>query len=173
MPGARQPLDALRLLVLDVDGVLTDGTVIYGAGDEELKSFHTRDGAGLAIWRDAGLATTFISGRGGAAVRRRADELRIGRIWERARDKAAAFDEMLAHFGVTAAQVVAMGDDVVDLPMLARAGLSAAPADAAADVRAAVDLVLPSPGGHGAVRDLVERILRATGRWPYGKAPPP
>jgi 3-deoxy-D-manno-octulosonate 8-phosphate phosphatase (KDO 8-P phosphatase) len=157
--------------VLDVDGVLTDGTVILGAGDEELKGFHTRDGAGMAIWRDAGLALTFISGRGGAAVRRRADELKIGRIWERARDKNAAFDEMLAHFGVPAEQVVAMGDDVMDLPMLERAGFSAAPADAAADVRNPVDLVLPSPGGHGAVRDLVEHILRATGRWPYGQEP--
>lgn len=164
-------MQQLRLLVLDVDGVLTDGTVILGAGDEELKGFHTRDGAGLAIWRDAGLLITFISGRGGAAVRRRADELRIGRIWERARDKHAAFDEMLAHFGVPAAQVVAMGDDVMDLPMLARAGFSAAPADAAADVRSQVDLVVPSPGGHGAVRDLIEHILRATGRWPYGREP--
>ncbi|HZL99662.1 MAG TPA: HAD hydrolase family protein, partial [Planctomycetota bacterium] len=145
MPGPAKPLAELRLLVLDVDGVLTDGTVVFGAGDEELKAFHTRDGAGLAIWRDAGLLTTFISGRGGAAVRRRADELRIGRIWERARDKAAAFDEMLAHFGVQAGQVVAMGDDVVDLPMLARAGFAAAPADAAADVREMVDLVVPSP----------------------------
>ena len=170
MPADRQPLGELRLLVLDVDGVLTDGTVILGAGDEELKAFHTRDGAGLAIWRDAGLLTTFISGRGGAAVRRRADELRIGRIWERARDKQHAFDEMLAHFGVRESQVVTMGDDVMDLPMLARSGFSAAPADAAVDVRAAVDLVVPSRGGHGAVRDLVEHLLRATGRWTYGSA---
>jgi len=171
MPGSRKPTGELRLLVLDVDGVLTDGTVILGAGDEELKAFHTRDGAGVAIWRDAGMLTTFISGRGGAAVRRRADELRLSRIWERVRDKNAAFDEMLAHFGVRAGQVVAMGDDVMDLPMLRRAGFSAAPADAAADVLAEVDLVVPSPGGRGAVRDLVEHVLRATGRWTYGKVP--
>jgi 3-deoxy-D-manno-octulosonate 8-phosphate phosphatase (KDO 8-P phosphatase) len=121
--------------VLDVDGVLTDGTVILGAGDEELKAF-TR--ATARAWRSGatpGCFTTFISGRGGAAVRRRADELRIGRIWERARDKQHAFDEMLAHFGVRESQVVAMGDDVMDLPMLARSGFSAAPADAAVDVR--------------------------------------
>ena len=169
MPGSRKPTGELRLLVLDVDGVLTDGTVILGAGEEELKAFNTRDGAGVAIWRDAGLLATFISGRGGAAVRRRADELRLTRIWERVRDKDAAFDEMLAHFGVKPGQVVAMGDDVMDLPMLRRAGFSAAPADAAADVLAEVDLVTPSPGGRGAVRDLVEHVLRATGRWAYGK----
>lgn len=172
MATARRSLHELKLLVLDVDGVLTDGTVLFGSGDEELKGFNTRDGAGLAIWRDSGLLTTFISGRGGAAVRRRADELAIGRIWERARNKDAAFDEMLAHYGVTAAQVVAMGDDVMDLPMLRRAAFSAAPADAALDVRALVDLVVPSTGGHGAVRDLVEHILRATGRWTYGKESP-
>ncbi len=138
------PLAGLRLLVLDVDGVLTDGTVLYGLpGDEEAKSFHTRDGAGLALWRDAGLLTTFITGRGGAAVQRRARELRIERIWERARDKTAAFDEALAHFGVTAQQVVMMGDDVHDLRLLERAGFAAAPADAAADVLDRVDLVVP------------------------------
>jgi 3-deoxy-D-manno-octulosonate 8-phosphate phosphatase (KDO 8-P phosphatase) len=164
--SARAPdLHALRLLVLDVDGVLTDGTVIFGAGDEELKAFHTRDGAGLALWRDAGLHTTFLTGRGGAAVARRARELRIGRIWEHVRDKSAAFDEILAHFGVAPPQVAVMGDDVPDLRILERAGFSAAPADCSPDVAARVDLVVRSPGGRGAVRDLVEHVLRGTGRW--------
>jgi 3-deoxy-D-manno-octulosonate 8-phosphate phosphatase (KDO 8-P phosphatase) len=158
-------LDALKLLVLDVDGVLTDGTVLLGAGDEELKAFHTRDGAGLGMWRAAGCATTFLTGRGGAAVRRRARELAIPRIWERVGDKRAAFDEILAHFELGAEQVAVMGDDIQDLAILGRAGFSAAPADASPDVKAAVDLVVPSPGGRGAVRDLVEHILRTTGRW--------
>jgi 3-deoxy-D-manno-octulosonate 8-phosphate phosphatase (KDO 8-P phosphatase) len=158
-------LSTLRLLVLDVDGVLTDGTIVLGAGDEELKAFHTRDGAGLAMWREAGLASTFLTGRGGAAVRRRARELRIERIWEGVRDKRTAFDEVLSHFGVEAHETIVMGDDVPDLGILARAGFSAAPADAAADVRERVDLVVPSAGGHGAVRDLVEHVLRGTGRW--------
>jgi 3-deoxy-D-manno-octulosonate 8-phosphate phosphatase (KDO 8-P phosphatase) len=162
-PGA--DLAALRLLVLDVDGVLTDGTVLFGAGDEEVKAFHTRDGAGLALWRDAGYHTTFLTGRGGAAVQRRARELRIGRIWEHVRDKGAAFDEILAHFAVEPREVAVMGDDVPDLRILERAGLSAAPADCAPDVRGRVDLVVASPGGRGAVRDLVEHILRGTGRW--------
>ena len=163
----RPPADLaqLRLLVLDVDGVLTDGTVLYGTGLEEVKAFHTRDGAGLALWRDAGLLTTFITGRGGDSVQRRAQELRIGRIWERARDKTAAFDEMLAHFGVTESQTVVMGDDVPDLRMLERAGFAAAPADASPDVLPRVHLVTRAPGGRGAVRELIEHVLRATGRW--------
>ena len=163
--GTVTGLSSLRLLVLDVDGVLTDGTILLGAGEEELKAFHTRDGAGLALWREAGLLCTFLTGRGGAAVRRRARELRIERIWEGVRDKRVAFDEVLAHFGVGAHETIDMGDDVPDLGILARAGLSAAPADAAPDVRECVQLVVPSAGGHGAVRDLVEHVLRATGRW--------
>jgi 3-deoxy-D-manno-octulosonate 8-phosphate phosphatase (KDO 8-P phosphatase) len=163
----RPPADLaqLRLLVLDVDGVLTDGTVLYGTGIEEVKAFHTRDGAGLALWRDAGLLTTFITGRGGDSVQRRAQELRIGRIWERARDKTAAFDEMLAHFGVRESQTVVMGDDVPDLRILERAGFAAAPADASPDVLPRVHLVTRAPGGRGAVRELIEHVLRATGRW--------
>ncbi len=158
-------LATLRLIVLDVDGVLTDGTVVLGAGDEELKAFHTRDGAGLALWRDSGRQVTFLTGRGGAAVQRRARELRIERIWERVHDKNAALDEIIEHFGVTAAETAIMGDDLPDLSILARAGLSAAPADAARDVRERVELVVPSGGGHGAVRDLVEHVLRGCGQW--------
>lgn len=158
-------LGALKLLVLDVDGVLTDGTILLGAGDEELKAFSTRDGAGLALWRDSGRALTFLTGRGGEAVRRRARELRVERIWERARDKDAAFDEILAHFGVTPEQTAVMGDDVPDLRILERAGFAAAPADASPDVKASVHLVVDSPGGRGAVRDLVEHVLRGCGQW--------
>lgn len=159
------PLGDLRLLILDVDGVLTDGRVLFGAHDEEQKAFSTRDGAGLALWRDAGYHTTFLTGRGGAAVERRAKELRIGRIWQHVRDKRAAFADILAHFDLEAHQVAAMGDDIVDLGMLDAAGFSACPADAALDVREAADLVVPSRGGHGAVRDLVEHILRGRGEW--------
>ncbi len=159
-------LAALRLLVLDVDGVLTDGTVMLGGhGDTEIKAFHTRDGAGLALWRDAGYHATFVTGRSGLAVQRRARELRIDRFWEGVRDKAAIFDEVLAHFGAKPEHVAVMGDDLPDLGMLKRAGLSACPADAARDVRERVDLVVPSAGGRGAVRDLVEHVLRGRGEW--------
>lgn len=161
-------LDDIKLLVLDVDGVLTDGTVIYGVGGvdgDEVKAFSTRDGAGMALWRDAGFATTFLTGRGGAAVQRRARELRIERIWEHVHDKVAVLDEIGAHYGVERHQIAGMGDDIVDLRWLAAVGFSACPADAAHDVLERADYVTPSRGGHGAVRDLVEHLLRSTGRW--------
>lgn len=155
----------IKLIVLDVDGVLTDGTVLFGVGEDEVKAFNTKDGAGLALWRDAGYHSTFLTGRGGAAVERRARELRLPRIWQHVKDKAAAQAEILDHFEVSADQVAAMGDDIVDLPLLSRVALSACPADAVRDVRERVDLVVPSAGGHGAVRDLVEHILRGRGEW--------
>ena len=158
-------LSDIRLIVLDVDGVLTDGTVLFGAGDEEIKAFHTKDGAGLAMWRDAGYHSTFLTGRGGAAVERRARELRLPRIWQHVKDKAAALAEILEHYELRPEQVAAMGDDIVDLPLLSRVGLSSCPADAVRDVRERVDLVMPSSGGHGAVRDLVEHILRGRDEW--------
>ncbi|RKY20794.1 MAG: hypothetical protein DRQ55_06555 [Planctomycetota bacterium] len=165
MDNEAQRLARLALIVLDVDGVLTDGTVLLGAGDEEQKSFSTRDGAGLALWRDAGYGVTFLTGRGGAAVRRRAQELRVPRIWEHVRDKAAAFAEILEHFELRPEQVAVMGDDLPDLPLLKLAGYRTCPVDAAADVLSRVDWVAPSRGGHGAVRDLVEHILRSRGEW--------
>jgi len=158
-------LDDLALIVLDVDGVLTDGSVLLGAGDEEIKAFHTRDGAGMALWRDAGYHLTFLTGRGGEAVRRRAAELHIERIWENVRDKSAALDEILAHFNVEPQQVAVMGDDLLDLRILQRAGFSCCPADAAQDILDRVDWVAPSRGGHGAVRDLVEHVLRSRNEW--------
>ena len=159
-------LQKLRLIVLDVDGVLTDGTILLGGqGDTEIKAFHTRDGAGMALWRDAGYHLTFLTGRSGLAVERRARELRIDPIWQGVRDKPAAFQEILAHFDVAPEQVAAMGDDIPDLRLLGQVGFSACPSDAAVDIRERVDLVVPSRGGHGAVRDLVEHILRERGEW--------
>ena len=159
-------LERLKLIVLDVDGVLTDGTVFLGGhGDTEIKAFHTRDGAGLAMWRDAGYHTTFLTGRSGLAVERRARELRVPRIWQGVHDKVGAFGEILEHFGVEAGETAVVGDDLPDLGILGLAGLSACPADAAEDVRRRVDLVLTQRGGHGAVRELVEHVLRGRGEW--------
>ena len=159
-------LHDLKLIVLDVDGVLTDGTIYLGGqGDTEIKAFNTRDGAGMAVWRDAGYHVTLLTGRSGLAVQRRARELRIPRYWEGVRDKVAVFGEILKHFEVTGDQVAVMGDDIPDLGILKLAAVSACPQDAARDVRERVDLVMPSRGGHGAVRDFIEHILRGRGEW--------
>jgi 3-deoxy-D-manno-octulosonate 8-phosphate phosphatase (KDO 8-P phosphatase) len=155
----------VELLLLDVDGVLTDGSIIYGSTGEELKRFHVRDGAGLKVWLAAGKRAAVISGRASPAVERRAAELGIAPVVQGCADKAAAFAAILAGAGLTAVQVCAIGDDLPDLAVLTRAGLAVAVADACPEVRAAAHFVTVTPGGHGAVRETVEWLLKLQGRW--------
>jgi 3-deoxy-D-manno-octulosonate 8-phosphate phosphatase (KDO 8-P phosphatase) len=155
----------IDVLVLDVDGVLTDGRVIYSDAGQELQEFHTRDGSGLSLWRRAGKKTALITGRGSKALDRRAAELSIDVVMHHVRDKAAAFAEVLQRLNVTARQAVAVGDDLPDLPMLRRAEIAFAVADAAAEVKASADAVTLNPGGRGAVREVIERVLKEQGRW--------
>ncbi|MFO0850819.1 MAG: HAD hydrolase family protein [Gemmataceae bacterium] len=155
----------IELLLLDVDGVLTDGSIVYTDGGEELKRFHVRDGAGLKLWRLAGMRAAIVSGRASAAVSRRAAELGIEPVLQGRDDKSAALDEVLAVTGLTADRVAAIGDDLPDLPVLTRCGVAIAVADACEEVRAAADRVTITPGGHGAVREAVEWLLRLQGRW--------
>ena len=156
----------VRLLVLDVDGVLTDGTLVYGPGGEEVKRFHVRDGYALVAARRAGLAVAVISGRASAAVTRRLAELEIEEVHQGVRDKAARLAELTARLGRARGEIAAMGDDLPDLPLMSAAGLALAPADAAPEVRRAADWVSRQPGGRGAVREAVELILRARKAWP-------
>jgi 3-deoxy-D-manno-octulosonate 8-phosphate phosphatase (KDO 8-P phosphatase) len=150
---------AVRWLVLDVDGVLTDGRLHYGPQGEELKVFDVKDGYGIVRAREAGLHVALLSARESPATRRRAHELDVDRVLLGQRDKSAAFDDLLDGLGVDASEVAAIGDDLPDLAILGRAGISFAPADAVAEVRAACDVVLGAPGGHGAVREMVDRLL--------------
>jgi 3-deoxy-D-manno-octulosonate 8-phosphate phosphatase (KDO 8-P phosphatase) len=155
----------VRLLLLDVDGVLTDGRIVYADDGTEVKRFHVRDGSGLKFWRDAGKRAAIVSGRSSAAVTRRAAELGISPVLQAQGDKLPAFERVLAEVGVTAAEVCAVGDDLPDLPVLTRAGLAVAVADASPEVRAAADYVTVTPGGAGAVREVVEWLLKLTGEW--------
>lgn len=155
----------VELLLLDVDGVLTDGGIIYSDAGEELKRFHVRDGSGLKVWRQAGMRAAIVTGRASAAVDRRAAELGVAPVLQKREDKAAAFAEVLALTGATADRVCAIGDDLADLPVLAAAGVAVAVADACPEVRAAADYVTAVPGGYGAVRDAVEWLLKLQGRW--------
>ncbi|HVS13096.1 MAG TPA: HAD-IIIA family hydrolase [Thermoanaerobaculia bacterium] len=150
---------AVRWLVLDVDGVLTDGRLHYGPLGEALKVFDVKDGYGIVRAREAGLKVALLSARESPATRHRAQELDVDRVVLGRRDKPAAFEEMLGELGVDTAAVAAIGDDLPDLPILRRAGISFAPADAVAEVRAACDVVLGAPGGRGAVREMVDRLL--------------
>lgn len=155
----------LRWLVLDVDGVLTDGRLYYGAQGFALKAFDTRDGLGLKLAQQAGLGVATMSGRDDAALERRSAELGLDRVMSGVWDKAEAFDRFLAEEGLDPGEVAAVGDDLSELPLLARAGLSFAPADADPVVRRRVHVVLERKGGRGAAREMVERILRARGEW--------
>jgi 3-deoxy-D-manno-octulosonate 8-phosphate phosphatase (KDO 8-P phosphatase) len=155
----------LRLVVTDVDGVLTDGTVLFLPEGGEAKAFHVRDGLAVALAHRAGLRTAFLSGRSSDAVARRARELGIGIVRQGVTDKAAAFAEILAAEGLTPEQAAYIGDDVNDLPAMTQAGLSAAPHDAAFEVRAQAYMVMDARGGHGCFREFVEAILRARGEW--------
>jgi 3-deoxy-D-manno-octulosonate 8-phosphate phosphatase (KDO 8-P phosphatase) len=155
----------LRLLLFDVDGVLTDGSILLHSDGTESKQFHIRDGAGLVWAQRAGLLTGLISARTSPATAHRAVQLAIRIVVQGAGSKLKAYEQILAEQGLADDQVAFMGDDLLDLPVLARAGVSAAPADAAADVRARVDWVSTAAGGRGAVREFVEFVLRAQGSW--------
>jgi 3-deoxy-D-manno-octulosonate 8-phosphate phosphatase (KDO 8-P phosphatase) len=156
----------IRLLVLDVDGVLTDGGLDYGAAGEETKRFFVQDGLALVAARRAGLAVAVISGRASAAVTRRMTELGVSEVHQGVQDKAAAVESVMGRLGLRAAEVAVMGDDLPDLPLMKQAGLALAPANAVAEVRRAADWVARRAGGAGAVRDAVEMLLKARKGWP-------
>lgn len=162
---------ALDWLLFDVDGVLTDGRLLYGADGEQWKVFDVRDGIGLRLAQRAGLKVGLLSGRQSRALEARAQELGVDALIMHRDDKAAAFGELLAAQATAAARVAYMGDDLVDLPVLLACGLSFAPADAVPDVRSRVHHVLSRPGGRGAVREMVELLLRTRGAWDRLLAP--
>jgi len=148
-----------------VDGVLTDGAVvIYGDGSES-KRFHIRDGIALVWAQRAGITVGLLSARHSATTAQRAAQLGITLIHQGVTSKVDTYDQIVSDMVLTDLDVAYMGDDIVDLSVLSRAGLAAAPADAVADVRSRVDFVSTRPGGGGAVRELVELILRAQGQW--------
>jgi 3-deoxy-D-manno-octulosonate 8-phosphate phosphatase (KDO 8-P phosphatase) len=156
----------IRLLVLDVDGVLTDGRLLYGPAGEEVKRFHVRDGFALVAARRAGLGVAVISGRASAAVTRRMAELGVDEVHQGVDDKRECLDALCARLGVERGQVAAMGDDLPDLPLLGEAGVALAPADAVQEVRRVAHWTSRYPGGRGAVREAVEMLLRARKVWP-------
>ncbi len=158
-------VSSVRLLLLDVDGVLTDGQVLLHADGSESKQFHVRDGTGIVWAQRAGLMVGLLSARSSPATAQRAAQLAISIVVQGTLNKLSAYEEILQEHGLADIEVAFMGDDLLDLPVLTRVGLSAAPADAVPEVRARVDWVSQAPGGRGAVRELVEMVLRAQGKW--------
>ena len=153
----------VRLLLLDVDGVLTDGTITYGTDGIETKSFHTQDGLGLRLLQESGVAAGIITARASEAVLRRAAELGFEHVVQGAADKLSAFEAILRETGLRPPQAAYMGDDWMDVPLLNRVGLAVAPANAVAEVRLRVHYTTERPGGCGAVREVCDLILEAQG----------
>lgn len=157
-------LAAIRLLVLDVDGVLTDGTLHYSAAGESVKIFHARDGQGIKALARAGVTIAVISGRDSPAVARRCAELGIGELQQGVDDKGAAFATLIARLGIAARECAAIGDDTPDVPLMQRVGLAIAVADAHVDARRAAHRRTRLPGGRGAVREICDALLAARAR---------
>lgn len=156
----------IRLVLFDVDGVLTDGTVLIHADGSESKQFHIKDGTGFVHAHKEGLSTGLISARYSASTAHRAAQLNIKIVHQGVSDKLETYLSVLDAQGLTDIEVAYMGDDLVDLPILSRVGLSAAPADAVAEVKTSVDFVSVLAGGRGAARDFIEHVMRAQARWP-------
>jgi 3-deoxy-D-manno-octulosonate 8-phosphate phosphatase (KDO 8-P phosphatase) len=155
----------IELLLLDVDGVLTDGSIIYGDSGVEVKAFHVRDGSGIKIWQHVGKRVAILSGRSSRVVDLRAAELDVAPVVQGARDKLPAYRQILAETGVRPDQVCFVGDDLPDLPVLHHCGLAVAVADACPEVRQDAHYVTRAAGGRGAVRETIELILRCQGAW--------
>jgi 3-deoxy-D-manno-octulosonate 8-phosphate phosphatase (KDO 8-P phosphatase) len=150
---------------MDVDGTLTDGAITYAEDGTEWKSFHSRDGLGIKLLAMAGIEAAIVTGRESPVVARRARELGIREVVQGAEDKAEAVRRLRERRGVPAAAVAYVGDDLSDLPAMREAAFSAAPSDAAPEVRAAATFVSALGGGRGAVREAIETLLRREGRW--------
>ncbi|MEB3350342.1 MAG: 3-deoxy-manno-octulosonate cytidylyltransferase [Cyanobacteriota bacterium] len=164
VPEDRASLARIRLLISDVDGVLTDGRLHYGPEGETLKSFHVRDGLGIRLLESCGVRVTLMSGRDSAPLRRRALDLMLEHCRFGVTDKAAACRDLIAQLGLTAESVAFVGDDSIDLPAFSACGTAFAVADAAEPVRRRAHHVLATPGGAGALREVADLILSAQGR---------
>jgi len=156
-------LAGLKLLVFDVDGVLTDGRIVLGDDGYEYKAFHTHDGHGIRLLQNSGVAVGIITGRTSVLVSRRAEELQIGHLMQGRKDKVAALDEMAARVGVDRASVAFVGDDIVDLGAMRRGGVAIAVANATPVTRSHADWVTTGAGGNGAAREICEIVMAAQG----------
>ncbi|HDZ91433.1 MAG: HAD hydrolase family protein [Deltaproteobacteria bacterium] len=159
-------LAAIKMLILDVDGVLTDGRITMNEKGEEVKSFDVKDGFGLKLLMSAGVEVVIVSGRKSEVVKQRAVELGIGQVWQGVEDKKILCRKIIREKGLGKIEVCSIGDDLPDLDVFGETGLRVAVADAVGEVRDAADFVTEKRGGRGAVRELCELILKERGDWP-------
>ena len=156
---------SIRLLLLDVDGVMTDGRVVFADSGEEVKAFDVKDGHGIRMLMRTGVSVALLTGRESRVVLHRARDLGIDMVYQGAKDKLSVFEGILREKGFKGEEVCYVGDDLVDMPVMKRAGLSISVADASEELKGSVDYVTSMPGGRGAVREVCELILKAQGKW--------
>ena len=161
----QEKLDKIEMLILDVDGVLTDGTLVIGSDGSETKLFNALDGHGIRLWQRAGMETAIISGRTSPPTVQRARQLDIEYVFEEVHFKLDKLKEFLAEVDLSPEQVAFIGDDLPDLPVIRYVGFGVAVANAVAEVKHYADYVTDRSGGRGAVREVVELILKSTGKW--------
>ena len=166
-PEILQRASKISLLVLDVDGVLTDGRIIYAEHGDELKCFDVQDGAGLVFWNRVGLKSAIITSRRSRLLKRRAKEVHIDSVTQGALVKLSAYHQLLHRWRVRDEQVCAIGDDLMELPLLHQVGLAVAVSNAVDEVKRAAHYVTQHSGGRGAVREVVGLILQAKGLWEH------
>ena len=166
----KKALGAVKLLILDVDGVLTDGRIIMNDRGEETKQFHAKDGHGLRMLMQAGIEVALISGRKSGAVELRAVDLGITEVHTGVNDKSGVCADLIQRKNLDKAEICCIGDDLPDLPLFEQAGIAIAVADAVPEIQAAAAFSTKSVGGKGAVREICEAILKAKGLWPYSIA---
>lgn len=154
----------IKLLLLDVDGVLTDGSITYTHSGDEIKTFHCRDGFGMNMLQKIGVEIGLITARHSEALERRVRDLKLSYVFQGVRRKMEVFTKLISQLQLTPQQVAFMGDDWLDLPVLTQVGLAATVADGAPELLPLVHYVAPHPGGHGAVRDLCDLIIESQGR---------
>lgn len=155
----------VKVVIVDVDGVMTDGRIIYGNYGDELKFFDVKDGLGLVLLRDAGLKTIILSSRKSRIIQKRAKELKVVKIYQDVKDKLKIFEKMLRKFKVSADEVCYIGDDLIDIPVLRRAGFAVAVDSAVPEAKEGVHYVTQRGGGRGAVREVCDLILKAQQKW--------
>jgi len=165
MNSQTELLASIQLLLLDVDGVLTTGQVVYTDSGEEIKAFSVKDGLGLRLVMDCGLQVGIVTGRGSGALLNRCRNLGIDLVFDQVRDKAAKLAEISTRTGIAAPQMAFVGDDLPDIPLMQKVGLGIAVADAVPEVIAAADMVTTAKGGCGAVREICEALLKARECW--------
>jgi len=165
LPFAEEAAKKIKLLILDVDGVLTDGSICLGAQGELFKAFNIKDGLGIAVWHKQGNKTAIITGRQSEMVQRRVEELGITALFQGKSDKRAAYRELKESLGYADEEIAYIGDDLIDLPVMRQVGLAAAVGDAVPEVKLLAHYVAAKNGGRGAVREIIEFILRSQGQW--------